>query len=121
MSGAAEANLELGLKVNLNSVRQIFDILREVNPRVKVVFTSSCAVYGPPVSPEAVITERDAPLPGTSYGAQKLICEVLLNDFSRRGLLDGRIVRLPTVGLTGSVQQAKAFLLPVPIVLKLRA
>ena len=98
MSGAAEANLELGLKVNLDSMRRILDILREVNPGVKVVFPSSCAVYGPPESPEAVITERDAPLPGSSYGAQKLISEILLNDFSRRGLLDGRILRLPTVG-----------------------
>ena len=97
MSGAAEANLELGLKVNLDSMRHILDILREVKPGVKVVFPSSCAVYGPPESPEAVVTERDAPLPGSSYGAQKLISEILLNDFSRRGLLDGRILRLPTV------------------------
>lgn len=98
MSGAAEANLELGLAVNLDSMRSILDILRTVNTRVRVVFPSSCAVYGPPESPEVVITERDAPLPGTSYGAQKLITETLLNDFSRRGLLDGRILRLPTVG-----------------------
>lgn len=98
MSGAAEANLELGLKVNLDSMRCILDILREMNPGVRVVFTSSCAVYSPPESPEAVVTERDAPLPGSSYGAQKLISEILLNDFSRRGLLDGRILRLPTVG-----------------------
>ncbi|MCJ1467660.1 hypothetical protein MMC07_006285 [Pseudocyphellaria aurata] len=97
MSGSAEANLELGLKINLDSMRQIFDILREVKPGVRVVFPSSCAVYGPPGSPKSVITERDAPLPGTSYGAQKLISEVLLNDFSRRGLLDGRILRLPTI------------------------
>lgn len=97
MSGAAEANLELGLAVNLDSMRRILDILRNVNTGVKVVFPSSCAVYGPPESAEAVITERDAPLPGTSYGSQKLICETLLNDFSRRGLLDARILRLPTV------------------------
>lgn len=99
MSGAAEANLELGLKINLDSMRSIFDILREVKPGARVIFPSSCAVYGPPESPESVITERDAPLPGSSYGAQKLISEILLNDFSRRGLLDGRILRLPTVGL----------------------
>ena len=97
MSGAAEANLELGLAVNLDSMRHILDTLRNVNPGAKVVFPSSCAVYGPPESAEALITERDVPLPGTSYGAQKLITETLLNDFSRRGLLDGRILRLPTV------------------------
>lgn len=97
MSGASEANLELGIKVNIDSMRQIFDILREVNPGVKIVFPSSTAVYGPPSGPDEVVTERTAPLPGSSYGAQKHITETLLNDYSRRGLLDGRIVRLPTV------------------------
>ena len=100
MSGASEANLELGIKVNIDSMRQIFDILREVNAGVKIVFPSSTAVYGPPAGPEEVVTERTAPLPGSSYGAQKHITETLLNDFSRRGLLDGRIVRLPTVRFT---------------------
>ena len=95
MSGAAEANLELGLKVNIDATRQILDILRARNPNVKVVFTSSTAVFGP--SHGTVFSELTAPLPQSSYGAEKLICEILLNDFSRRDLLDGRIVRLPTV------------------------
>ena len=97
MSGAAEANLDLGLKVNVDSTRQILDILRQVNPGVKIIFTSSTAVYGPPDETTRVFTERTAPMPSGSYGAQKLICELLLNDYSRRRLLDGRIVRLPTV------------------------
>ena len=97
MSGAAEANLELGLKVNIDSTRQIFDILRRVNPGVMVIYPSSLAVYGPPERKDSYITESNAPLPSSSYGAQKLMCETLLNDFSRRGLLDGRILRLPTV------------------------
>ncbi|KAL8695513.1 MAG: hypothetical protein Q9218_000091 [Villophora microphyllina] len=97
MSGAAEADLELGIKVNIDATRQIFDTLRRVNRDVKVVFTSTTAVYGPPPSPGFPLTEANAPSPGSSYGAQKLISEVLLNDYSRRGLLDGRIVRLPTV------------------------
>ena len=96
MSGASEANPELGLEVNIDSMRQIFDILREVNPGTKIVFASSTAVYGPPDGADAM-TERTAPSPGSSYGAQKHITETLLNDYSRRGLLDGRIVRLPTV------------------------
>lgn len=99
MSGAAEADLDLGIKVNLDATRQVFDTLRRVNNRVKVVFTSSTAVYsfGPPPRPDFLLTEGNAPLPGSSYGAQKLMSEILLNDFSRRNLLDGRIVRLPTV------------------------
>ncbi|KAL8679387.1 MAG: hypothetical protein Q9186_004322 [Xanthomendoza sp. 1 TL-2023] len=97
MSGAAEADLELGIKVNLDATRQVFDTLRKVNPGVRVIFTSTTAVYGPPPSPGFPLTEANAPSPGSSYGAQKLMIETLLNDYSRRGLLDGRIVRLPTV------------------------
>jgi nucleoside-diphosphate-sugar epimerase len=98
MSGAAEANLELGLKVNLDSMRYITDILRQQKksqPTV-VVFPSSLAVFGPAKDGE-VVTEQTMPLPQSSYGAQKSIVEILLNDFSRRGLLDARIVRLPTI------------------------
>ncbi|KAL9605074.1 MAG: hypothetical protein Q9219_000008 [cf. Caloplaca sp. 3 TL-2023] len=97
MSGAAEADLELGIRVNIDATRQVFDTLRKVNSGVKVIFTSTTAVYGPPPSPGFPLTEANAPSPGSSYGAQKLISETLLNDYSRRGLLDGRIVRLPTV------------------------
>ncbi|KAA6407527.1 MAG: hypothetical protein FRX48_08770 [Lasallia pustulata] len=108
MSGAAEANLELGLKVNIDSVRQILDILRRVNPGVKVVYPSSIAVYGPPEGNNKVVTEQTTPLPGSSYGAQKLICETLLNDYSRLGLLDGRILRLPTVVVRPGVPSGAA-------------
>ncbi|KAL8914630.1 MAG: hypothetical protein Q9171_000811 [Xanthocarpia ochracea] len=97
MSGAAEANLELGIQVNLDATRKVLDTLRIANPGVRVIFTSTTAVYGPPPSSGFPVTEADAPCPGSSYGAQKLISETLLNDYSRRGLLDGRIVRLPTV------------------------
>ncbi|KAL9126059.1 MAG: hypothetical protein Q9217_004837 [Psora testacea] len=97
MSAQAEADLELGLKVNLDSTRQIFDHLRATNPGVKIIFTSSTAVYGPPPTPGFVFTEMTAPDPESSYGAQKHICETLLNDYSRRGLMDARICRLPTV------------------------
>lgn len=97
MSGAAEANLELGIRVNMDATRTVFDTLRTVNPGVRVIFTSTTAVYGPPPSPGFPLTEANAPCPGSSYGAQKLISETLLNDYSRRGFLDARILRLPTV------------------------
>jgi len=97
MSGASEANLELGIKVNLDATRHILDILRVHKPGMKIVYPSTTAVYGPPRSSQELTTERTAPFPGSSYGAQKLIIETLLNDFSRRGLLDARILRLPTV------------------------
>lgn len=94
MSGGAEADLDLGLAVNVDSVRGVLDVLRREYPGTVVVFTSSCAVYGPE---EGVVTEGTLAVPRSSYGMEKLIVELLLNDFSRRGLLDGRIVRLPTV------------------------
>ena len=99
MSGAAEVNLDLGLKVNIDSTRQILDILRSKTPGVKVIYPSSLAVYGPPATPTTKITELNTPVPGTSYGAQKHICETLIDDYSRRGLLDGRVCRLPTVNI----------------------
>jgi nucleoside-diphosphate-sugar epimerase len=96
MSGGAEANLDLGLKVNLDSFRLILDNLRKSQPAVKVIFPSSLAIYGPS-QPGQVTNEKTIPMPQSSYGAEKLIVETLINDFSRRGLIDGRICRLPTV------------------------
>lgn len=95
MSGAAEANLELGLKVNVDSIRYMMDTLRTIRPGLRVIFPSSLAVFG--LVLKGKVTEATMPLPQSSYGAQKQIGETLLNDYSRRGLLDGRIVRLPTI------------------------
>ncbi|KAK4499711.1 hypothetical protein PRZ48_010229 [Zasmidium cellare] len=98
MSGAAEANLDLGLKVNIDSMRYITDVLRQQkrpNP-VRVIFPSSLAVFGPPGEGE-VVTENTMPSPQSSYGTEKAITELLLNDLSRRGLIDARILRLPTI------------------------
>jgi nucleoside-diphosphate-sugar epimerase len=98
MSGAAEENLELGLRVNVDSMRYITDVLRQqkrAQPLV-VVFPSSLAVFGPAEKGE-VVTEKTISLPRSSYGAEKSIVEILLNDFSRRGLIDARVVRLPTI------------------------
>ncbi|KAF1960153.1 NAD dependent epimerase/dehydratase [Byssothecium circinans] len=97
MSGGAEANLDLRLAVNLDSYRLVLDYLRKNQPGVIVVFPSSLAIYGPPDSPDDIISEKTIPIPQSSYGAEKLIIETLVNDFSCRGLIDGRVVRLPTV------------------------
>ncbi|KAH8172411.1 NAD dependent epimerase/dehydratase family protein [Sarocladium implicatum] len=101
MSGGAEANLELGWRVNWDSHRCVIDYLRHNHPGTVTVFPSSLAVYGPPAQTTdgtvAVTSEQTCPQPQSSYGAQKLMVETYLNDMSRRGLLDGRIVRLPTI------------------------
>lgn len=98
MSGAAEANYDLGLQVNVDSMRFIADALRRhtrSNP-TKVIFPSSLAVFGPS-HPGDVITEATMPQPRSSYGAEKAMVELLFNDLSRRGAIDARIVRLPTI------------------------
>ncbi|RTE69523.1 hypothetical protein BHE90_016095 [Fusarium euwallaceae] len=100
MSGGAEANLELGWRVNWESHRCILDFPRRHHPGIVVVFPSSLAVYGPAetnIGTPTRTSETTCPLPQSSYGAQKLMVETYLNDMSRRGLLDGRIVRLPTI------------------------
>lgn len=96
MSGAAEADLDLGLRVNLDSIRCVLDTVRKFDRPIRVIFPSSLAVFGP-AKDGVVVSEETMPLPQSSYGAQKSIVEILLGDFSRRGLIDGRIVRLPTM------------------------
>lgn len=100
MSAGSEANLALGYAVNLDSHRHLYSWLIAHRPGTTVIFTSSTAVYGPPSTaggPTQTFTERTMPLPQSSYGTQKFVVECLLNDYARRGLLDARIVRLPTV------------------------
>ncbi|MGO4834723.1 D-erythronate dehydrogenase [Rhizobiaceae sp. 2RAB30] len=95
VSGEAEANFELGYRVNLDGTRLLFDALRETGNRPRVVFTSSIAVFGAPF-PD-VIPDEFHPTPLTSYGTQKLIGEALLADYTRRGFIDGIGIRLPTI------------------------
>lgn len=97
VSGEAETNFEKGYQVNVVGTRNLFEAIRKIGngycPRV--VFTSSVAVYGGPY-PEVVGDDFNLQ-PKTSYGAQKAIGELLLNDYSRRGFLDGIGIRLPTI------------------------
>ena len=97
VSGEAERDLERGYRVNVDGTRLLFDAVRAVDPdyRPRLVYASSIAVFGAPF-PEVIDDDfRLAPL--TSYGTQKAIGELLLDDYSRRGFLDGVGVRLPTV------------------------
>lgn len=95
VSGGAEQNFELGTKVNLDATRDLLEACRLAGHRPKFVFASSIAVYGGRL-PDPV-TDDTPPLPRMSYGAQKLVCEVLIDDYSRRGFIDGRALRLPAV------------------------
>ena len=95
VSGESESNFELGYRVNLDGTRALFDAIRLSGHNPRVVFTSSIAVFGAPF-PE-VIHDDFQQVPLTSYGTQKLISELLLNDYSRRGFFDGIGIRLPTL------------------------
>jgi nucleoside-diphosphate-sugar epimerase len=95
VSGAAEADFDLGLRVNLDGTRALLEALRREGRRPKVVFASSVAVFGGELP--AVVTDQTTPAPQSSYGVQKLIGELLVGDYSRKGFIDGRAVRLPTI------------------------
>ncbi|MFN2646225.1 MAG: NAD-dependent epimerase/dehydratase family protein, partial [Burkholderiales bacterium] len=95
VSGGAEANFELGAKVNLDATRDLLEACRLAGHSPKFVFASSIAVYGGELP--QVVSDDTPPLPRMSYGAQKLVCEVLIDDYSRRGYVDGRALRLPAV------------------------
>jgi D-erythronate 2-dehydrogenase len=95
VSGEAEANFDLGYRVNLDGTRALFDAIRLAAFAPRVVFTSSIAVFGAPF-PD-VIPDEFHPTPLTSYGTQKLMGEALLADYTRRGFFDGIGIRLPTI------------------------
>lgn len=95
VSGQAEAEFDVGMRVNLDATRALLERCRKLDAPPKFVFTSSLAVFGGPL-PDPV--PDDAPLtPQASYGTQKAIGEYLIYDMTRKGYVDGRSLRLPTV------------------------
>lgn len=99
VSGEAEEDLEKGYAVNLDGTRALLDAIRRSGPalnwRPRVVFASSVGVYG---GPYPLVLPDDFHLtPDSSYGTQKAMGELLVNDYARRGLLDGISLRLPTI------------------------
>jgi nucleoside-diphosphate-sugar epimerase len=105
-SAAAERNFALGLEVNLDGTIGLFERLRQQPRPPVVVFPSTIVVFGPPYPP--VVDDETWPVPVMSYGAQKLICEVLLADYTRRGLLQGRAVRLAPIVARPSMRTGAA-------------
>jgi nucleoside-diphosphate-sugar epimerase len=97
LSGQAEGEFDLGMQVNVDATRSLLEACRHLDAPPRVVFSSTIAVFGGPL-PD-VIAEDMAPRPQTSYGAEKVIGEVLVAEYSRRGFIDGIIGRLPTVAV----------------------
>ncbi len=97
VSGEAEKNFELGMQVNLQANLKLLEFCRAMNHAPVLVFASSVAVYGGELT--EIIRDQTAPSPQSSYGTQKAIMDLLVNDYSRRGFIDGRVLRLPTIAI----------------------
>lgn len=94
LSGGAEADFDLGMNINVQGTLNVLEGCRALaSPRL--IFASSVAVYGGDMP--AVIEDGTALTPQSSYGTQKALAELLINDYSRKGFIDGRALRLPTI------------------------
>ena len=95
VSGHAEADFDLGMRINFDATRLILERARKNGNCPRVVFTSSVAVFGGDLP--AIVPDNQVLTPQSSYGAQKVMGELLVNDYSRKGFIDGRALRMPTV------------------------
>ena len=102
VSGEAESDFDLGMRINLDATRILLEQARQNGNRPRFVFTSSVAVFGGDLP--AKVLDTTPATPQGSYGAQKAMCELMVTDYARKGFVDGRSVRLPTV----SVRPGKA-------------
>jgi len=106
VSGAAEADFDLGMRANLEGTRLLLEQLRRCARPPRLVFASSVAAFGGELP--AVLDDATTPLPQTSYGTQKVIAEYLIADYSRKGYIDGRALRLPTIVVRAGKPNAAA-------------
>ena len=97
VSGQAEADFDLGMRINVDASRHLLDICRGLGHRPKFVFASSVAVYGGDLP--GVVFDATALTPQSSYGTQKAVIELFVNDYTRKGFIDGRVLRLPTISV----------------------
>ncbi|WP_129658985.1 D-erythronate dehydrogenase [Rothia uropygialis] len=97
LSGGSAENFDLALRVNLDGTRELLEAARRAGNRPHFVFTSSLAVFGGQM-PE-IVEDTWAEQPDSTYGAFKAMGELLVNEYSRKGFVDGRICRLPTISV----------------------
>jgi nucleoside-diphosphate-sugar epimerase len=106
MSSGSEANFDLGMSVNVDATRNLLEALRHTCPGVRVIYSSSQAVYGQPL-PE-IVTDSIIPTPESSYGAEKVVCETLINEYTRRKFINGFTLRFPTISVRPGAPTAAA-------------
>jgi len=95
VSGGAEADFDLGYHVNMDGTWKLLEAARKLRKPPRIVYTSSVAAFGGAL-PD-VLDDSTTPAPQTSYGTQKVIGEYLVADYTRKGFIDGRSLRLPTI------------------------
>lgn len=95
VSGEAEQHFDVGMFINLVATQKLLEICRKLAKPPKLIFASSVAVFGGDM-PD-IIQDNTAATPQSSYGSQKAICELLMNDYSRKGFIDARVLRYPTI------------------------
>ncbi|MEV6899652.1 D-erythronate dehydrogenase [Amycolatopsis sp. NPDC051372] len=110
VSGAAEADFDLGMRTNLDGTRALLEYARGLAAAPVLVFSSSLAVFGsdPALGPVGDVDDTTLPRPQSSYGIQKFIGEQLVADYSRKGFVRGRSVRLMTVSVRPGKPNAAA-------------
>jgi nucleoside-diphosphate-sugar epimerase len=116
--GASEKNFDLGLQVNLNATLALLEGLRRAPKPPVFIYTSSVGVFG---DPPAMVTDETPPSPRWSYGAHKAIGEVLVSDYTRKGWIDGRALRLPGIVARPPVQNGAITLFQSDIIRELSA
>jgi D-erythronate 2-dehydrogenase len=96
VSGGGEKDFDLAMRVNLDGGRYVLEALRARSGMPRLVFTSSIAIFGGDAMP-SVVGDSTKPNPQTTYGMTKFIGELMINDYARKGYVDGRVARLPTI------------------------
>lgn len=95
VSGECEDRFEDAWRVNVLGMRMLLDAMLQLGESTKLVFTSSIACFGGELP--ARCDDRTKTTPQTTYGMTKVIGELMVNDYARKGYIDGRSARLPTV------------------------
>jgi len=96
MSGIAEIDTSLGYRINLDGIFHVLEAGRKLRRAPRVVFASTIGVYGGTAA-QQIVFDTTKHAPQTSYGAAKAMGELLINDYTRKGFIDGRAARLPTI------------------------
>ena len=106
VSGQAESEFDLGLRVNVDASRMLLEACRRLGKPPRFIFSSTVAVFGGPLP--AIVPENVALVPQSSYGSEKAIVELLVSEYSRKGFVDGIVCRLPTVAVRPGTANAAA-------------